>query len=167
MEPRLRTPVWLAALAIAVLQVVGSFGAADSQPERRALDVVAVALVLIGPAALAMRDRWPDEKARSEAAAMIADDPGRAEGYLARSFIRLAQERRNDAFHDALQAFERSRSAIARDAAVDGLVRSGIDPCRHKRELDETRVSAVDGTRAARELDRLRKTYCDFSEDMW
>ena len=40
-------------------QVVGSFGAADNQPERRAIDAVALVLVLLGPAALAARDRWP------------------------------------------------------------------------------------------------------------
>ncbi len=51
--------VWLSALGIAVFQVVGSFGAADNQPDRRAIDVLAVVLVLLGPAALALRDRWP------------------------------------------------------------------------------------------------------------
>lgn len=51
--------VWLSALGIAVFQVVGSFGAADNQPDRRAIDVLAVVLVLLGPAALAVRDRWP------------------------------------------------------------------------------------------------------------
>jgi signal transduction histidine kinase len=54
-----RASVWLSALGVAALQVVGSFGAVDSQPERRALDVLAVVLLLIGPAALAVRDRWP------------------------------------------------------------------------------------------------------------
>jgi signal transduction histidine kinase len=39
--------------------VVGTFGAADNQPERRAVDALAVVLVLLGPAALAWRDRWP------------------------------------------------------------------------------------------------------------
>lgn len=51
--------MWLAALAVAVFQVAGSFGAADNQPERRALDAVGVVLVLLGPAALALRDRFP------------------------------------------------------------------------------------------------------------
>lgn len=49
----------LSALGIGVFQVVGSFGASDNQPERKALDALAVVLVLIGPAALAWRDRRP------------------------------------------------------------------------------------------------------------
>src|SRR5262245_53460676 len=54
-----RASMWLSALAVAALQVVGTFGASDSQPERRALDALAVVLLLVGPAALAVRDRWP------------------------------------------------------------------------------------------------------------
>jgi signal transduction histidine kinase len=49
--------VWLVALA--GFQVVGSFGAADNQPERRAIDAVALVLALLGPAALAASQRWP------------------------------------------------------------------------------------------------------------
>jgi signal transduction histidine kinase len=51
--------VWLSALGIGLFQVVGSFGAADNQPDRRAIDLLAVVLVLAGPLALAWRDRWP------------------------------------------------------------------------------------------------------------
>jgi signal transduction histidine kinase len=47
------------ALAVGVFQVVGSFGAADNQPERKAIDALALVLVLLGPAALAVRGRWP------------------------------------------------------------------------------------------------------------
>ena len=36
-----------------------SFGAADNQPDRRAIDALAILLVLVGPVALAVRDRWP------------------------------------------------------------------------------------------------------------
>ena len=54
-----RTPVWLTALVVALLQVMGSFGAADRQPDRRSLDALAILLLLVGPAALAVRDRWP------------------------------------------------------------------------------------------------------------
>ncbi|HEX7275892.1 MAG TPA: hypothetical protein VF244_00820, partial [Acidimicrobiales bacterium] len=50
---------WLTAAAIALFQVVGSFGAADNQPDRKAIDALALVLVLAGPAALAVRDRWP------------------------------------------------------------------------------------------------------------
>ncbi len=54
-----RPSIWLTAVGVAVLAVVGSFGAAGGQPERRGLDAVALALLLVGPAALAVRDRWP------------------------------------------------------------------------------------------------------------
>ncbi len=44
---------------IAAFQIVGSFGAADNQPERKALDVAALLLLFAGPVALAWRDRIP------------------------------------------------------------------------------------------------------------
>ncbi|MCU1483500.1 MAG: histidine kinase [Actinomycetia bacterium] len=47
------------AVAIGAFQLVGSFGAAGNQPDRKGMDAVAVALVLLGPLALAVRDRWP------------------------------------------------------------------------------------------------------------
>jgi signal transduction histidine kinase len=59
MWSRSRSGVRATALGIGVLQVVGSFGAADNQPDRKAIGAVAVALLLLGPAALALRDRWP------------------------------------------------------------------------------------------------------------
>ncbi len=59
MGSRSRSAFWISALGIGLFQVVGSFGAADNQPERRAIDVLALVLVLLGPAALAWRDRWP------------------------------------------------------------------------------------------------------------
>jgi signal transduction histidine kinase len=59
MRPRPAYPIWVSSLAIAAFQVAGSFGAAENQPDRRAVDVAAVALLLLGPAALARRDRWP------------------------------------------------------------------------------------------------------------
>jgi signal transduction histidine kinase len=58
-----RTPsqltIWGSALGIGVLQVVGSFGAAHEQPDRASINAVAVALLIVGPMALAVRDRWP------------------------------------------------------------------------------------------------------------
>jgi signal transduction histidine kinase len=54
-----RAAVMVSALGIAVFQIVGSIGAAHNQPERRGIDALAVALVIIGPLALARRDRWP------------------------------------------------------------------------------------------------------------
>ena len=56
---RSRSPVLLAAGAVAVFQVAGSVGAASGQPDRKGIDALAVLLALAGPAALAVRDRWP------------------------------------------------------------------------------------------------------------
>jgi signal transduction histidine kinase len=47
------------AAALAVFQVGASFGATEGQPDRRALDAAAVLLLLVGPAALTFRERWP------------------------------------------------------------------------------------------------------------
>ena len=54
-----RIGIWGSALAIALFQVIGSFGASSNQPERNGMDWLAVLLVLAGPAALAVRDRHP------------------------------------------------------------------------------------------------------------
>ena len=59
MEPGWRHAAWGSALAIGFFQVVGTFGASDNQPEAKAIDAVALVLVLLGPIALAGRDRWP------------------------------------------------------------------------------------------------------------
>lgn len=59
MGQRPRTGVVLSALGIGMFQVIGSFGASHNQPERKSLDVIALLLILVGPAALAWRDRWP------------------------------------------------------------------------------------------------------------
>lgn len=55
----MRASAGLTAVGVAVLAVAGSFGAANGQSDRRGLDAVAIALLLVGPAALAVRDRWP------------------------------------------------------------------------------------------------------------
>ncbi len=52
-----RPPQVVLAVALAVVQLVGSFGAARAQPERRSLDLLAVALLLAGPVALALMTR--------------------------------------------------------------------------------------------------------------
>ena len=51
--------MWVSALGIAVFQVVGSFGAEHNQTDRLPIDALAVGLLLLGPAALAVRGRWP------------------------------------------------------------------------------------------------------------
>lgn len=68
----------MTALAIGVFQVVGSYGAAGNQPDRRAMDAVALVLVVAGPLALAWRDRWPLVGA--------AVSMGAADVYLARGY---------------------------------------------------------------------------------
>lgn len=47
------------AVAFAVFQVAATFGAATAQPERHGVDLVAVALLLVGPAAIVLGERWP------------------------------------------------------------------------------------------------------------
>ncbi|MBA2496816.1 MAG: hypothetical protein H0V33_06925, partial [Acidimicrobiia bacterium] len=49
MAPTPRSTAWLTALGVGLFQVVGSFGAADGQPDRRVIDGVAIALALLGP----------------------------------------------------------------------------------------------------------------------
>lgn len=59
--PRRPNPVIvLSALVIGAFELVGSFGAArNDDTGRLGMDAVAIALILIGPLALAVRDRWP------------------------------------------------------------------------------------------------------------
>jgi signal transduction histidine kinase len=59
MTRRPRPAIWLSALGVAAFQVIGTIGATSNQPERKDVDVLAIVLVLAGPAALAVRDRWP------------------------------------------------------------------------------------------------------------
>ena len=47
------------ALAVAFVQILGTFGAAHSQPEREPLDALAYALLAAGPVALVLRRRFP------------------------------------------------------------------------------------------------------------
>ncbi len=55
-----RPAIAFSALGIGVFQLVGSFGAAsDRSSGRSGMDAVAVVLVLLGPLALVVRDRWP------------------------------------------------------------------------------------------------------------
>jgi signal transduction histidine kinase len=54
-----RRAVWLSAFGVGVFQIVGTFGASHNQPDRKAVDALAIVLVIAGPIALAVRDRWP------------------------------------------------------------------------------------------------------------
>lgn len=49
----------LSALVIGFIQVVGSMGASQNEPDRRALDAFAFFLLLVGPLFLTVRDRRP------------------------------------------------------------------------------------------------------------
>jgi signal transduction histidine kinase len=50
---------YLFALVVAVIQVGGSVGASHGQPQRRALDALAVVLLLVAPVAIAVMRRFP------------------------------------------------------------------------------------------------------------
>jgi signal transduction histidine kinase len=55
-----RPAIVLSAVGIGVFQLVGSFGAANNgHSGRSGIDAVAIVLLLLGPLALAFRDRWP------------------------------------------------------------------------------------------------------------
>ncbi|MEV6315268.1 sensor histidine kinase [Streptomyces sp. NPDC051776] len=57
--PDSRRPVWASSLAVAVFQIVGTNFAAHDQPGRASLDAFARLLLLIGPALLVVRHRYP------------------------------------------------------------------------------------------------------------
>lgn len=60
MPRRPRPKIVLSAMAIGAFQLVGSFGAAHNDGAgRKGMDALAVVLILLGPLALAVRDRWP------------------------------------------------------------------------------------------------------------
>lgn len=59
MRPPARARTLLTALVVAVVQVGASFGAAQGQPDRRGIDLLAVGILLLGPAALTLRERVP------------------------------------------------------------------------------------------------------------
>lgn len=83
-----RPAIWLSALAVAAFQVVGTVGASSNQPERKGLDALAIALVLLGPAALAVRDRWPvPTVATAIAAAAVSFGLGYAFGPIVVSIV--------------------------------------------------------------------------------
>ena len=63
-----RPVIVLSAIGIGIFEVVGSFGAAhNTDTGRKGMDALAIVLVLLGPLALAVRDRWPLGCARRDA----------------------------------------------------------------------------------------------------
>src|SRR5690242_11049869 len=59
MHPSHRFAIVGSAAVVGFIQVAGSFGAAHEQHGRLAIDALGVALLVAGPLALAVRDRWP------------------------------------------------------------------------------------------------------------
>lgn len=114
--------VWASALAIGVFQVAGSFGAAGNQPERKAIDALALVLVLVGPLALARRDRWP---LAALGATVAAADVYVGLGYpYGPIFVSVAF-----ALFTAVQAGKRRATWVVAGAGYLGFVLAGyVDP---------------------------------------
>jgi signal transduction histidine kinase len=122
MGTKSRSTVVLTALAIGIFQVVGSYGAADNQPDRRAIDAVALVVVLLGPLALAWRDRWPVAAAAISVAAV---DVYVARGYpYGPIFVSVVV-----ALFSAVQAGHRRMTwSVAAAGYVGFVVASFLDP---------------------------------------
>ncbi|MEY2468301.1 MAG: hypothetical protein QOF21_999 [Actinomycetota bacterium] len=70
--------IWLGAIPVGVFQVIGSFGAANNQPERRGVDALALALIVLGPIALLW---WRRHPIAALALAAVASDVYVGRGY--------------------------------------------------------------------------------------
>jgi signal transduction histidine kinase len=107
--------VWLSALAVGFFQVMGSYGASQNQTERRSIDAIAVVLLLLGPAALAWRDRRP--------LVAVAVAAGAADLYIARGhpygpiFLSLVV-----AIHTAVQVADRRSTYLLTAASYLGFI---------------------------------------------
>lgn len=171
MAARPRTPVWASALAIGAFQVIGTFGAADNQPERKAVDVLAVVLVLVGPAFLAWRDRHP---LVAIAGSVVAADAYVALGYpygpvfvsvVVAFFAAVLAGRRRPAWFLAGAAVAGFELASVLDSRSDGLsllhlglvagwlavVLSVAEVARVRREQAEAQQQAAEDERRRRE----------------
>jgi signal transduction histidine kinase len=149
-----RRAVQLSALGVAVFQVVGSFGAASNQPDRKAIDALAVVLVLIGPIALAVRDRWP---LTAVAASVVAADVYIGFGYpYGPIFLSVAIA----LFAAVQQGHRRSAALLAGVGFVGFVIAEVIDP-KAPKDLDYAHVAAVAGwlamLLAIAELVRVRR----------
>jgi signal transduction histidine kinase len=118
--PRRAVPI--SALAVGVFQVIGSFGAASNQPDRKPIDAFAIALVLIGPVALAARRRWP---LVAVAASALAADVYIGFGYpFGPIFLSVGV-----AVFTAVQIGQRRSAALLAGAGFVGYVIAGsVDP---------------------------------------
>ena len=121
MQPTPRATVLLTALGVGVLQIVGSIGAANNQPDRNGLDVLAVVLLLIGPAALAVRDRFPlTAIVASTAAAAVYIANGYPYGPIFFSIV--------VALYNGVQLRRKATWVLAGLGYVSFLVAEAIDP---------------------------------------
>lgn len=138
MRPRSTSAVWAGAVAIGLFQLAGTFGAADNQLERKAVDLLAVMLVLVGPAALAACARRPQIAA---AVAMAATDIYVGLGYpYGPIFVSVAV-----ALFAAVQVGRRRSTWLLAAAGYVGfVVASLIDP-RAGRGLGAVHLALVAG----------------------
>jgi signal transduction histidine kinase len=155
--PRRLVP--LSALGVGIIQVVGSFGAASNQPDRKAIDVLAVVLVLIGPIALALRDRWP---LVAIAASVIAANVYVGFGYpYGPIFLSVAV-----ALFAAVQQGHRRSAAVLAGLGFVGFVIAGVFDPKANNDVDLVHFAAVAGwlamLLAIAELVRVRRA--QFSE---
>ena len=154
---RVRFPrrfVPLSALGVGIIQVVGSFGAASNQPDRKAIDVFAVILVLTGPIALALRDRWP---LVAIAASVIAANVYVGFGYpYGPIFLSVAV-----ALFAAVQQGRRRSAAVLAGLGFVGFVVAGVFDPKANNDVDLVHFAAVAGwlamLLAIAELVRVRR----------
>jgi signal transduction histidine kinase len=144
---------------VGIIQVVGSFGAASDQPDRKAIDVLAVILVLIGPIALALRDRWP---LVAIAASVIAANVYVGFGYpYGPIFLSVAV-----ALFAAVQQGRRRSAAVLAGIGFIGFVIAGVFDPKANSDVDLVHFAAVAGwlamLLAIAELVRVRRA--QFSE---
>ena len=135
---RVRFPrrfVPLSALGVGIIQVVGSFGAASNQPDRKAIDVLAVVLVLIGPLALAVRDRWP---LVALAASVVAADVYVGFGYpYGPIFLSVVV-----ALFAAVQQGHRRSAALLAGLGFVGFVIAGVVDPKASNDVDLVHLAA-------------------------
>jgi signal transduction histidine kinase len=154
MRSRFGAPVWVSALAIAIFQVAGSFGAEHNQPDRKSIDFIAILLILVGPAALTLRYRWPlITAAIAGAAAVVYVGLGYPYGPI---FLSVAV-----AFFSVVQSRQRRFTWIVAAAGYVGyLIAAQVDP-RTKDEPNWAHLALVAGWVAvvwvAAELVRTRR----------
>lgn len=130
--------MWASALAVGAFALIGTFGAASNQPDRRGVDALAVALVLVGPAALAWRDRRPVlAVAVSLAAADLYVGLGYAYGPIFLTVI--------VALFSAIQAGRRRATwALAAAGYVGWVVAAALDPYADQ-EVDWAHLALLAG----------------------